>query len=633
MTSTPGPAQGRNAVLDRLGDELADLGHRVESIRGDLRALRDESAPAAVPWRPPRPPAAPGPFPPPFPPPLPPAQQPPRPHRPHPAQPPRPPSRPDARAAAGPGWFTGPGALARLLGVAGAVVTLLGVVLLLVLAANRGWFGPGARVVGGGVFGLALVGAGLRVARRVRTAAGSSPTAGADTGAVALVATGVAALYLDVAAAAALYAFVPVPVALVLALLVVGAGLALADRWRHRGLALGVHLGGAALVPLVVGVPTPLMVGFLLVAQAAALPVVLRRGWPLLGVVAAAASALGALAAVAREVLVGTAPVAVTVVVVLVALAAVATALLDAARTAAPAGARAALVLVLGLPSVLVLAAHLPRAGGATLALAVALGLAVLALLVDHAVLPATLRPQVPGPLAVAAGASSAVVMLEGVLVALRGTAQGATVLGVAVVLALVARSTARRGVLLAGAALGAVGVLLALGRDLPLGLLVGLDAPRSTGALLGAALVGMLVLALAVALLAAWSRTAGGPGSDRAPGGLGLAGLGVLGLYGAAGLVVALALAVAPTRTGFLVGHVVVTISWTAVALVLLVRGVRRALPRVLGGALVVAALAKLVLFDLTALDGLARVAAFLGAGIVLLVAGTRYARLVAAS
>ncbi|MDT7744928.1 MAG: hypothetical protein QOE59_4006, partial [Actinomycetota bacterium] len=85
---------------------------------------------------------------------------------------------------------------------------------------------------------------------------------------------------------------------------------------------------------------------------------------------------------------------------------------------------------------------------------------------------------------------------------------------------------------------------------------------------------------------------------------------------------------------TGFLVGHVLVTISWAALALVLLVRGPRSeaVLARVLGGVLVVAAVAKLVLFDLHALDGLARVAVFLGAGLVLLVAGARYARWVTA-
>ncbi len=38
-------------------------------------------------------------------------------------------------------------------------------------------------------------------------------------------------------------------------------------------------------------------------------------------------------------------------------------------------------------------------------------------------------------------------------------------------------------------------------------------------------------------------------------------------------------------------------------------------------------AAVLKLALFDLSALDGLARVGAFLGAGLVLLAAGARYA------
>jgi uncharacterized membrane protein len=48
-------------------------------------------------------------------------------------------------------------------------------------------------------------------------------------------------------------------------------------------------------------------------------------------------------------------------------------------------------------------------------------------------------------------------------------------------------------------------------------------------------------------------------------------------------------------------------------------------------GLVLVGAAVLKLVLFDLATLDGMARVAAFLCAGLVLLAAGTRYARLVA--
>jgi uncharacterized membrane protein len=94
---------------------------------------------------------------------------------------------------------------------------------------------------------------------------------------------------------------------------------------------------------------------------------------------------------------------------------------------------------------------------------------------------------------------------------------------------------------------------------------------------------------------------------------------------------VVALALLMSPTRSGFVGGHAVVTVLWTVVALVLLARGIRRPALRVAGLVVVGAAVAKLVLFDLVALDGLARVAAFLGAGLLLLAAGTRYARLVA--
>ena len=85
------------------------------------------------------------------------------------------------------------------------------------------------------------------------------------------------------------------------------------------------------------------------------------------------------------------------------------------------------------------------------------------------------------------------------------------------------------------------------------------------------------------------------------------------------------------PSRAGFVAGHAVVTVSWVVVALVLLARGVRRPALRVAGLVLVAAAVAKLLLFDLVALDGLARVAAFLGAGLLLLAAGTRYARLIA--
>ena len=74
--------------------------------------------------------------------------------------------------------------------------------------------------------------------------------------------------------------------------------------------------------------------------------------------------------------------------------------------------------------------------------------------------------------------------------------------------------------------------------------------------------------------------------------------------------------LLVSPSRAGFVAGHAAVTVSWVIVALVLLARGIRRPALRVAGLVLVAAAVGKLVPFDLVALDGLARVAAFLGAG-----------------
>jgi uncharacterized membrane protein len=103
------------------------------------------------------------------------------------------------------------------------------------------------------------------------------------------------------------------------------------------------------------------------------------------------------------------------------------------------------------------------------------------------------------------------------------------------------------------------------------------------------------------------------------------------VGLYGASSLVVTLALLVSDDRTGFTAGHALVSVSWTVVALILLARGIHKPVLRIAGMVLVGVAVAKLVLFDLVALDGLARVAAFLGAGLVLLAAGTHYARMVA--
>jgi uncharacterized membrane protein len=89
-------------------------------------------------------------------------------------------------------------------------------------------------------------------------------------------------------------------------------------------------------------------------------------------------------------------------------------------------------------------------------------------------------------------------------------------------------------------------------------------------------------------------------------------------------------------TGGGFFAGHMAATILWIAMAAGLFRFAARRpkaqrSLPIAGGLALVVAAMAKLFLFDLGTLDGIFRVAVFIVTGLVLLGMGAGYARLLA--
>ena len=492
---------------------------------------------------------------------------------------------------------------ARLLAWTGGAMTLLGVVLFLALAVSRGWGSPAARVGSGAVFGVVLVAFAMWM-HRVETRRG---------GAMALAGTGFGALYLVVAAANRLLD-APGPLAVLLALVVAGTGLALADRWRSVLLASGIVVGCAVLAPAVVD--GPLLVALLLVLQVAVAPVALRHGWPLPALLAAAAPALAASAVV---VAVDPLRVVTVLAAVLLGLAVAAVAVRRLSD-----GAVAGLVALAALPA-LVLAAELDGWGGAGVAAAAAGGgLALLA---------------VPGAgprLRATAVAVAAIAVLEAVLVALDGPVATGTLLVAAAALAGTAVAARSRVPLAVAGGFGLVGTLMAVAVDAPLTALVRFPAEPyvvggvpDTSALAGGAVVSLLVLLAAVAITVAAGRL-GLVRPDPATAGLWLP-LGVVGLYGAAGLVVTSALLVAPDRTVFTVAHAVVTVSWTVLALVLLARGLRRPALRATGLVLVAGAVAKLVLFDLVALDGLVRVAAFLGAGLVLLAAGTRYARMVA--
>ena len=177
--------------------------------------------------------------------------------------PPRVPLTERLTADGGQGW------IGKLLAVAGVAVTLVGVVLLLVLAAQAGILRPEIRVAAGGVLAAGLVGVAVRWNRR----------AGGRTGAIALAATGVAAAYIDVVAVTTIYEWVAPAVGLLLAAVIGGAGLTLARRWDSQHLGLLVLVPLLILAPIVVDGISLLMIGFMLALSAAALPVQLGRDW------------------------------------------------------------------------------------------------------------------------------------------------------------------------------------------------------------------------------------------------------------------------------------------------------------------------------------------------------------------
>lgn len=487
----------------------------------------------------------------------------------------------------------------------GGAVTLLGIVLLLVLAVQRGWLGPLPRVLVGAAFGLGLVGTGLWLHR----------TPAARTGAFALAATGIAVLYLDTIAASALYGFLPVVVGLTAALAIAVGGLFLAVRWDSALLGAAVVLGSAVCAPLITQGFTPTLVVFLLVVQVAT--AVVRRGWTPVtlgaGIPPRVASIVSTLLLLWPGSWENTAAAVATGVV------GVALALWDLWRR--PADAAALSMLGTAVIPTLVAALFLSKAQ----AVGVAGGAAAVLLAIGVAAAMTGREWSVRSGVVTVAGL---VALLQATVTQFDGSGRTAVLLGEALVLAVIAHRARHRVALYAGLAFAVLGTALAWVKDLPPTFLAEF-APPAKGFLVGALVVAALILAVSVLLPWAGNRLGvlASPSNHLAP--WLFAGAGVL--YGAAGVVLALAMLAIPDRTGFLVGHVLITVSWTVAALALLVRGIDHAVLRVVGLTLVGAAVVKLVLFDLSALDGMARVAVFLAAGLVLLTAGTRYARLVA--
>lgn len=520
------------------------------------------------------------------------------------------PTGPQPGAVASPSWPTLPpptppkpplwereGAGGRLLAWTGGIVTLAGVVLLLVLAVQRGYLGPLPRVLLGAALGLALLGIGLRLHR--------SPAA--RTGAFALAATGIAVLYLDVIAATALFEYLSPAAGLAVGLVVATLGVLLAERWDTEPLAVFVVLCCALCAPVLTAGFVPLLLGFLLVLQLGATPVHLARRWgwlclatglpPVLGFVVTAVVTAGGDTDSAVVAFLG----------LVTSVAQVAVATVSVVRRPED-DSVFGLVLLAPVPAMVsaslvppFAAVVLPGTVGALLILVWVLG-----------------YRRLPARYALAAGGAGSVAVLQATLTAFDGSVSAIVLLAQALLLTLVAHVLRYQAALWAAGMFGVVGLAATFAEAAPPALLVLPPAdPVPAHVALTAGLTGLLlaVSAVAMCLVARQGVVAGG----------------VVALYGAAAAVLSMVMLISPDRTGFLVGHVLVTVSWTVGALMLLVRGIDSATARVAGMSLVGAALVKLVLFDLSSLDGMARVAAFLVAGLVLLAAGARYAKLLA--
>lgn len=483
--------------------------------------------------------------------------------------------------------------VARVLAGVGVVVTLMGVAFLLVLAAQAGLLGPVVRVGLGTALAVGLLGTALWLHTRP----------GGRTGSAALAATGVAAAYLDTVAITGIYHWVHPTIGLTLSGVIALGGLGLAARWRSQ------WLGIALFAPIYVLAPpladnSYLLAGFTLILAIASIGVQRPAAWPWLHVVRAVGTSgtlsILALAAGPADALpiLGGAVLGATI------------GLLSAADSVARAGRSWPLV---GAGVVSVVPVLLAVIGAPDWAAAVA-ALAVVASTVALGLLPGIVVAVRSVWFGVAAFAA-----LIGAVVSVPEVWVAAIVLGLGSA-ALVAARREPSGVW-AGAGLGGVGLLVALVRFGPTVTQVANAGRYGAGT---ASAIATAALALVFAVVLVWRMLPLLSDEQRSV-------AGIAGGVAALGAVTALLANIgwaAAGADGMRWGHGLATILWMATGAYLLLQ--RRHAGRIstLAGLVMIgAAVAKLFLFDLAALNGVARVIAFLLVGVTLLGVGAVYA------
>jgi uncharacterized membrane protein len=490
------------------------------------------------------------------------------------------------------------GWIGKVLAVAGVAVTLVGVVLLLVLAAQAGILRPEFRVAGGAVLAVALVATGVWLYARP----------GGRVGAIALAATGVAAAYMDVIAVTTIYDWVPAPVGLAIAAVIGGGGLTLARRWNSEHLGLLVLVPLIGLAPVVTDGITLLLVGFMLALAAASLPVQLGKDWIWMHAARTAAAALPLLVALVAVYfdsrhdlwLAGACGIA--------AVLAIAGALILLPRTANRAAM--ALLTAAGVAPVWCVSLGVDRVVAALMAAALSASLLAIVLIG---------LPGVTGVVRQIWSALSALSALIAVSVAFDGYVAGPVLLAMAILVAIAGRrdDVARWSAV----GFGVVGGGIYLSYAPPWSLAEATEL--STSAAVSTLVSSLLLIACAVAIVWSWKSEA-----------VVWAGSAAVIVYAVTAFTVTVGVLIGGENGGFLAGHMAATICWIAMAAALFIYAARltkteRSLPIGGGLALVAAAMAKLFLFDLGTLDGIFRVVVFIVVGLVLLGMGAGYARL----
>ncbi|OBG53493.1 hypothetical protein A5669_22305 [Mycolicibacterium fortuitum] len=588
-------SESHRAVIARMSYDLAAISAYLNRVSADLGELNRTlgQTPAATP--PPVPAAAPAAWPTTPATPAAPVDSPVVPARPVPAY-------GSERSEHSEGW------VGRALAVAGVAVTLTGVVLLLVLAAQAGILRPEFRVAAGAVLAAGLVGAGWWLSHR---------PAG-RVGAIALAATGVAAAYIDVIAVTAIYDWVSAPLGLILAAAIGGGGLTLARRWKSEQLGLLVLVPLMALAPVVTDGVTLLLIGFMLALSAAALPVQFGRDWTGLFGARIAAPTLPLLVALASASIDGRDDRVLALACAVAATLAVAGGLLVLRWSTRPAAT--AVLTAAGVLPLLCVAAGVDRLVAALMVAALSAALVAVVALGDRIPGVTVMVRQVWSVLAATAA-------LIAVLVAFDGPVAGPVLSAMAAVVAVAGRRQAVTRWIAIGLVMIGGGILLDIA-----GPEVLISATKMPAGLTVSSLIGsVLVIAAAGAISWAWAvdRTA-----DQEVVRLVWVAAAMAAGYAVTVFAVTAGVAIGGTGAGFFGGHMVATICWIAVAAGLLGYAARRpraqrSLPIGGGMALVAAAMAKLFLFDLGTLDGMFRVAVFIVVGLALLGMGAGYARL----